>query len=181
MLFQEIIDKYYPQGSALRVIYLEHCRRVADLALEIAHAKRLPLTEEDIEAAAMLHDIGIFLTDAPGIECHGTEPYLAHGAIGADLLRGEGAPEWLARIAERHTGSGLTPQEIEARQLPLPKGRSYMPQTLLERLICYADKFYSKSGDFRARKPMERVRASQRRFGPSVAERFEALHREFAN
>ncbi len=50
----------------------------------------------------MLHDIGIFLTDAPGIHCHGTAPYIAHGYLGADLLRRERYSEDVARVAERH-------------------------------------------------------------------------------
>ena len=31
--YNKIIDKYYPEGSRLRDIYLRHCRSVADLAL----------------------------------------------------------------------------------------------------------------------------------------------------
>ena len=87
--YQRIIDKYYPAGSPLRDIYMRHCRSVANLALDIARRKGLDLSPADIEAAAMLHDIGIVRTDAPGIHCHGSEPYLAHGRIGADLLAGQ--------------------------------------------------------------------------------------------
>ena len=147
--YQRIIDKYYPAGSPLRDIYMRHCRSVANLALDIARRKGLDLSPADIEAAAMLHDIGIVRTDAPGIHCHGSEPYLAHGRIGADLLRAEGAPEEYARVAERHTGAGLTPEDVARMSPMLPPDRSYMPQTLLERLVCYADKFYSKSGDMK--------------------------------
>lgn len=175
--YQTVIDKYYPAGTRLRDIYMRHCRSVADKALEIARRRSLPLDEEEIEAAAMLHDIGISLTDAAGIECRGSLPYLAHGYAGADLLRREGAPETYARVAERHTGSGLSPEE--AALLPLPPGRSYMPETLLERLVCYADKFYSKSGDM-AEKPLERVRASIAKFGSAAASRFETLREEFS-
>ena len=53
----------------------------------------------------MLHDIGIIFTDAPALDCHGTEPYMRHGIIGADLLRSDGVDEYLARVAERHTGA----------------------------------------------------------------------------
>lgn len=175
--YQTVIDKYYPAGTRLRDIYMRHCRSVADKALEIARRRSLPLDEEEIEAAAMLHDIGICLTDAAGIECRGCLPYLAHGYAGADLLRREGAPESYARVAERHTGSGLSADE--AALLPIPAGRSYMPETLLERLVCYADKFYSKSGDM-AEKPIERVRASIAKFGPAAASRFETLREEFS-
>ena len=176
--YQRIIDKYYPAGSPLRDIYMRHCRSVANLALDIARRKGLDLSPADIEAAAMLHDIGIVRTDAPGIHCHGSEPYLAHGRIGADLLRAEGAPEEYARVAERHTGAGLTPEDVARMSPMLPPDRSHMPQTLLERLVCYADKFYSKSGDMKI-KPLERVRASLAKFGEGASERFERLHQEF--
>lgn len=176
--YREIIDKYYPAETPLRDIYIRHCHSVAEKALDIARAKALTLDHADIETAAMLHDIGIVMTDAPGIHCHGTKPYLSHGAIGADLLRSENAPEKFARVAERHTGSGLTPADIERLGSILPGDRSYMPATLLERLICYADKFYSKNGDMKEKTP-ERVRASLAKFGPEALSRFEKLHKEF--
>ena len=176
-MYQQIIDKYYPAGSRLRDIYIKHCRQVADKALDIARKKQLDLNPTEIENAAMLHDIGIYLTDAPGIDCHGTAPYLTHGKLGAELLRREGAPEIYARVAERHTGAGITADEIERFSLPLPPA-DYMPETLLERLVCYADKFFSKSGDMKE-KPIERVRQSMAKFSPATVARFEALHQEF--
>ena len=91
----------------------------------------------------MLHDIGIFRCHAPSIYCEGTEPYIKHGAIGAELLRQEGFPRH-ARVAERHTGTGLTREEIVRQQLPLPH-EDFLPETLEEQIVCYADKFYSKS------------------------------------
>lgn len=126
----------------------------------------------------MLHDIGIIATDAPGIDCHGDIPYLCHGSAGADMLRGDGVDEKYALVAERHTGSGLTADEIAASGLPLPAGRSYMPETLLEKLICYADCFFSKGGDG-TRKSMERVEASMAKFGPDVLRRFRELRKFF--
>lgn len=177
MTYQELIEKYYPADTLRRAIYLKHCRAVADLALEIARDKDLSLDEDDIEDAAMLHDIGIFLTDAPSIDCHGTEPYIRHGLLGAELLRREGMPEIFAHVAERHTGTGITREEIEAQHLPLPEG-DYMPETLLERLVCYADKFYSKSGDMK-RKSFDKVVASMERHSETTKERFLTLSREF--
>lgn len=126
----------------------------------------------------MLHDIGICLTDAPDIGCTGSEPYIRHGLIGARMIREAGMPEEYARVAERHTGAGITSDEVEAQGLPLPQA-DYMPQSLLERLICYADKFYSKSGEMK-RKPLDRVIASMARISPATEERFMALHREFS-
>ena len=175
--YRHIIDKYYPRGSALGVIYNSHCQAVADLACRIISARSLNIPPDEARAAAMLHDIGIYLCHAPSIECHGQAPYICHGTLGADLLRSEGAPEKYARVAERHTGSGLTPGD--AARLGLPSGRCYMPQTDLEQLICYADKFYSKSGS-RQEKTLEQVRRSMERFGDESLARFDALHAKFA-
>lgn len=177
--WQRIIDKYYPEGTRLRDILIRHSRQVADKALDIMRRKHLDLDPAEVEAAAMLHDIGIFLTDADGIDCHGTEHYLRHGYLGARLLRHEGVDEAIASVAERHTGAGITADDIRQMGLPLPAG-DYMPRTLLERLVCYADKFYSKSGDMRE-KSLERVRQSMLRHSPATLERFEALHREFGD
>lgn len=171
---QRIIDKYYREGTHLRDIYLQHCNSVADLALRINRERGLGLDPDMVETAAMLHDIGIFLTDADGIDCHSTEPYIRHGILGAALLRSEGMLEEVARVAERHTGAGITAEDIESMGLPLPPG-DYMPETLLEKLICYADKFYSKT-NLASAKSIERVRKSMVRHSPETLARFERLH-----
>ena len=177
MNYQDIIDKYYPAGTLRRDIYMRHCRSVAQEALAIAHRKHLSLSDEDITAAAMLHDIGIFLTNAPSLGCTGSEPYLMHGILGADLLRKEGMPEEIARVAERHTGAGLTADEIRAQHLPLP-ARDLLPETLLEQLICYADNFYSKSGDMQ-RKSLATVEKSMQRYGEGTMSRLRHLESLF--
>lgn len=171
--WQGIIDRFYPAGTRLRDIFMAHSRSVAELALELARANDLPLDPARIEAAAMLHDIGIFLTHAPSIACTGSEPYIRHGILGAALLREAGAGEEMARVAELHTGSGLTAAEITAQKLPLP-ARDYLPESLLEQLICYADKFYSKSGDMK-RKNFDRVRGALAAKSAAAAERFDIL------
>lgn len=177
-VYRHIIDKFYPQGLKVRDILLRHSSAVAEEALAVADRHSLSLDREEIVSAAMLHDIGIIRTNAPGIGCYGLAPYLCHGVIGADMLRSCGADEKYALVCERHTGAGLTFKEIEARQLPLPADRSYMPESVLEKLICYADCFYSKSGDMQ-RKNLERVRRSMEKFGPNVLVRFDELHRQF--
>lgn len=171
MNYQSIIDKYYKnEENGLRHILLVHSRSVADKALAIVEAHpELPLDRQFVEEAAMLHDIGIFRCDAPGIECHGTEPYICHGRIGADLLRAEGFPRH-ARVCERHTGAGLTQKEIEAQGLPLPP-QDFLPETLEEQLICYADKFFSKTHLDRE-KTVAQAERSLAKFGEEGVERF---------
>lgn len=178
MDYQVIIDRYYPAGTRCREIYMRHAEQVATLAVELARRCHTGLDEELVRSAAMLHDIGIFLTNAPGIDCHGTEPYIAHGILGAELLRKEGVDEAIARVAERHTGSGISEEDIDELKLPLPR-RNLMPETMLEKVVCYADKFYSKSGDMQ-RKPLERVIDSMRRHSSATLERFMNLHRMFS-
>lgn len=146
----DIINKYYAGNEPLRELLLWHSKQVTARALKIiADRPELEVDAEFVRQAAMLHDVGIFLTDAPGIHCHGTHHYLMHGYLGGQLMRREGRPD-IARVCERHTGTGLTPEVIRQRGLPLPEG-DYCPETVEEQLICYADKFYSKSHPERER------------------------------
>ena len=124
----------------------------------------------------MLHDIGIYLTDAPGIECHGAEPYILHGRLGAELMRREGYPRH-ARVCERHTGAGITIREIDAQHLPLPH-QDFLPETLEEKVICYADKFYSKSHLDRVR-TLEQTEKSIARYGEDGLKRFKEWEQLF--
>lgn len=175
---QSLIDTYYPAGTHLRDIFLRHSTAVATVALQLNSRLEQPIDPADVETAAMLHDIGIFLTNAKGIYCEGTYPYIAHGYLGADLLRRNGFDEKFARVCERHTGVGLSHDEIEEQRLPLPVDREYMPQSRLERLICYADKFYSKSGQM-TRKTFDEVEKSMSRFGEENTARLHSLRQEF--
>lgn len=174
----KLINKYYPEGD-LRSLLIAHSEAVARKALSIIDAKRLTsLDREFVREAAMLHDIGIFRCDAPDIFCTGPLPYICHGVEGAEILRKEGLPRH-ALVCERHTGSGLTKEEITARNLPLP-ARDMLPVSAEERLLCYADKFFSKSADHPSEeKSLDRILKSMERFGPDVLRRFEALHKEF--
>ena len=145
-----IINKYYADNEELKQLLLHHSLQVANRALDIARQHpEMGIDTDFVAQAAMLHYIGIFLTDAPGIHCHGTHHYLMHGYLGGQLMRELGMPR-VARVCERHTGTGLTPETIAERGLPLPPG-NYRPETLEEELICYADKFYSKSHPDRVR------------------------------
>lgn len=176
--WRAIVDKYYPAGTRLRDIYMSHCHAVARKALHLASIKCRDLDPSEIEAAAMVHDIGIFLTNAPSIECMGVEPYIRHGVLGAGLLRENNAPESWARVAETHTGSGLTAEEIENERLPLPI-RDMLPETKLERLICFADKFFSKGGGSNREKSLAQARESVARHSEAAGERFDRLAEEF--
>ena len=171
MDYQSIIDKYYPSENELRRILLLHSRQVADRCLLIAKKHpELRLDKEFLEEAAMLHDIGIFRCNAPSIHCFGTEPYICHGYIGGQILRDEGLVRH-ALVCERHTGTGLSREQIERQNLPLPLDRSYEPDVMEEQVVCYADKFYSKSHIDHERSVVETAQSLEK-FGPEGVRKF---------
>ena len=133
-----------------------------------------PIDIEFVEEAAMLHDIGMCRTDAPGIHCHGTEPYILHGILGRKMLDSMGLYRH-GRVCERHTGSGITAQEINSQHLPIVPPRDLLPESLEEKVVCYADKFFSKSRLEEPPKTLDRARQSLAKFGGDTLERFEAL------
>ncbi|MBQ9285720.1 MAG: HDIG domain-containing protein [Bacteroidaceae bacterium] len=171
-MVEEIINKYYADNQPLKEILLRHSQSVAEKALKVAERHpELCADKTFLQQAAMLHDIGIFLTDAPGIQCFGTEPYIRHGLLGAEILRSEGFPRH-ARVAERHTGTGLSRKAIITQQLPLP-AEDFLPETIEEQIICYADKYFSKSHLERVRTD-EQVLLSLQRFGKESVDRMTA-------
>ena len=156
----EVIKKYHAPDSREYQILTIHSLAVTKKALEIAQkikknkthfAKFFPKEDLDkldlqfIYEAAMLHDIGF------GFPNKGKEKnkkdfstcYVAHGYWGAEILRKEGLPKH-ARVAERHVGVGITKEDIEKNKWPIPKA-NYIPRSIEEIIISYADLFYSKN------------------------------------
>ncbi|MCR4603342.1 MAG: phosphohydrolase [Prevotella sp.] len=170
MNYEAIIDKYYPEDDALRRLLITHSQQVALRCLAIADRHpELSLDTSFLQEAAMLHDIGIRWCHAPTIFCEGTEPYIRHGLIGGEVLRQEGLLRH-ARVCERHTGTGITREQIVRQQLPLPL-HDYIPETMEEQVVCYADKFYSKSRPERILNVQQAAR-SLSKFGPEGVEKF---------
>ncbi len=163
MWTDKLLARYF-EGKSLGIV-LEHSRHVADLALEVAG--RLAVGEDDrifIEEAAMLHDIGACQVNAPELGIHGKHPYIMHGVLGRAILEQEGYPLH-ALVCERHTGVGLTCDDIIRQDLPLPH-REMCPVSLPEQIICFADLFYSKNpGKLDQRKTVAQVRKKLLPFG----------------
>ena len=161
-----IINKYYSEENELKHILLTHSRSVADKALQIAvKHPELHLDTGFLEEAALLHDIGIFMTDASGIQCFGTHPYICHGYLGSELLMKEGYPRH-ALVCERHTGAGMSLQSIIEQDLPIPH-RDMVPVSMEEQVICFADKFFSKTHLDRE-KSVEKALKSISRYGEEI-------------
>ena len=137
---------------------------VSGLAVEIAQAckdKGLNVDVELVEIGALLHDIGRSRTHS-----------VHHAVAGAEIARSLCLPDALVSIIKRHVGGGITARE--ATKLGWPRD-VYMPQTLEEKIVSYADKLIEGS----RRVPIERtIEAFSKELPPAAAERIRRLHME---
>ena len=168
-----IIEKHYDPESRAFHLLIHHSRMVAEKALKIA--RRVAHLDPDpafVQEAAMLHDIGMFLTREPALGCYGEKPYLCHGVLGRELLEREGFPRH-ALVCERHVGVGISLGDIEKMDLPLP-ARDMLPLSIEEQIVCYADKFFSKDAEFLLKeKSLEKIRSGIAGFGEHKLRRFD--------
>ena len=173
----KIIKYFYNEDDPAFEILMLHSTQVRNKALSIA-GKFPEADRELIAAGAMVHDIGIRFCMAPGLGCFGEDEYILHGILGAEKLRflGFEGAEKLARICERHTGSGISADEIYQNKMPLPE-KDFLPETLEEKIVCLADKFFSKSGDFQE-KSLEKISMEMAKFGDGPYRRFKDLCNE---
>lgn len=169
----EILKKYAGKGTRVFKILIAHSTAVKNLSLLIASKNpQLQANVELLEAAAMLHDIGIVKTKAPDIGCYGDQPYICHGFLGREILEEEGLFE-IAPFCERHTGTGISKEEIVKYKLPLPH-RDMLPVSVEEMILCYADKFFSKSGkNLTQPKKLKKIYANLSKYSEDKARRFD--------
>ncbi|OEU72429.1 MAG: phosphohydrolase [Desulfuromonadales bacterium C00003068] len=179
----DLIEKYFlPHTKAYRILRT-HSEQVANKAILIGQRLNQQNHNDSIDIdfiaeAALLHDIGIFAVHAPGLGCFGQQPYLRHGLIGAQLLNAIGLPRH-ARVCERHIGVGLTAKEIAIQELPLPQ-RDYLPLTIEEQIITYADLFFSKNPNkLTQEKPSTKVRQTVVYYGEEKGLIFDQWHSQF--
>jgi len=172
----EIIEKFYSCETDIYRILMAHSELVRNRALDIACKKpELGADKSFLSEAAMLHDIGIFLCNAPKIKCFGTHHYVEHGFLGAEILRSLGL-EKHALVCERHTGTGITKQDIVKQNLNIPP-HDMLPVSIEEQIICYADKFFSKSRP--EPNSVEKIKNDLARFGNERVKRFEEWQERF--
>jgi uncharacterized protein len=149
-------------GCSEKVV--KHCEAVAQLALEIAadlKTKGYPVDLDLVLAGGLLHDLGRSKTHN-----------LDHGIVGAKIAQDTGFPLSVVNIIKRHIGAGITPKE--AQQLGWPKD-NYVPQSLEEKVVCYADKLI----DGAKKAPVElTIQQLQSENKPEAAERIRRLHQE---
>ena len=170
----EILQQHHNPDSPLFKILLVHGQQVSEKALQIARSVRyLNPDMTFIYEAAMLHDIGIGECCAPPIGCNGPNPYVCHGILGRKILEKKGLFHH-ALVCERHVAVGITASEIESRNLPLPV-RDMLPVTIEEKIICYADKFFSKNGLVAHEKTIAEIISGLSPYGMDQVMRFHAL------
>jgi uncharacterized protein len=168
----DIIREYYDPGSRTYEILVRHGMLVAQKAVDAA--KKVPHLKPDmkfIEEAALLHDIGIFQTDTPQLGCSGKFPYVCHGYLGRNILEKAGLPKH-ALVCERHLGVGISAGEILKTGLPVPV-RDMIPLSIEEKVVCYADKFFSKDWNLIAKSNSEEdILSALESYGNGSAEKF---------
>ncbi len=102
---------------------MKHTLAVLERAIHLQHEHGGDLRL--VISGAFLHDVGRTRT-------HGID----HGVEGARMVEEMGWSEELQRIVERHIGGGITKEEAKEQDLP---HRSYVPETIEEKIICHAD------------------------------------------
>lgn len=168
-------ERYAPTEAAFHLVWT-HCRIVCEVAEQLLERHGAGLDVALVRAGSLLHDIGVYrLHDAAGRFDRAN--YVRHGVLGHALLRESGLPETLGRFCSRHTGVGLTREDVLRQRLPLPVA-DWTPVTDEEVLVMYADKFHSKTT------PPTFVTAASysaavRRFGADKVARFASLVERF--
>jgi uncharacterized protein len=170
-------EKHAPAPGALDLVYT-HCVIVRAIAEQLCSrlGPGLGVDIDLVRAGSLLHDIGVYrLYDDAGSLDYAN--YIRHGVLGHELLREEGLPEAICRFASRHTGVGISRDDVLAQQLPIPPA-DYLAETGEERLVMYADKFHSKTTP-----PVfltaPACAARLRRFGAEKVRAFQAMRETF--
>jgi len=178
----EVISRHYSPGTELYRVLTVHSVLVTQKARQIAfsYQERHPGEELDLELlteAGILHDIGIKHCHAPELFCEGSEPYIRHGILGQEMLEAEGLPRH-ALFCSRHTGAGLSRDDVISQGLPLP-AEEFLPISIEEKILCVADKFFSKTPHkLWKEKRLESIAKSMAKHGQASVERWDALRRE---
>lgn len=162
---QAAIKLLKESGCAPRVI--QHCRTVAKHAVRIAkilQKKGCKIDVSLVEIGALLHDIGRSKTHS-----------VDHALIGARIAEASSLPEPVIRIIERHVGAGIPAEEAE--KLGWPK-KSYVPQTLEERIVNYADKLVEGTHKVPMKQTIAHFSRKMGKNHPAIG-RLKALDEEF--
>ncbi len=162
---EQAIKLLIEKGCPANVV--KHCVEVSTLAVETAETlkkKGYSIDAHLVEIGALMHDLGRSKT-------HGVN----HVVEGANIAESIGMPKPVVNIIRRHMGGGITPKEAET--LGWPRSDGYVPLTLEEKVVSYADKLI----DGGRRVPIElTMRQFHGKGLHEAAERIKKLHNEIA-
>jgi len=148
---------------------IRHCKAVAALAKTIAEAcgkRGLNVNIQLVEAGALLHDIGRSRTH-----------HVDHVIIGAEIAKSLNLPNSVVSIIERHVGGGVAIDEAKRLGWPV---KNYLPQTLEEKIVNYADKLIEGSRKVPIERTIEKFSEELGGTHPSI-KRMKELHDEFSS
>jgi len=151
-------------GCSKRVI--AHCKAVSALAVKFAEAcknKGLNVDVNLVEVGALLHDIGRSKTHD-----------VNHAIVGVEIAQSLNLPESIVSIIERHIGGGITADE--AKELGWPV-KDYLPTTLEEKIVTYADKLIEGSRVVSIERTIEQFSRTLGEHHPAI-DRIIRLHEE---
>ncbi|HEY4964216.1 MAG TPA: HD domain-containing protein [Candidatus Saccharimonadales bacterium] len=168
--------KYAPSDMVYELVFT-HSQIVFEIAKQLIDGGGIKLDEETVYLAAMLHDVGVYpLLDKNGDLIDGKN-YITHSIEGENILKSEGFPEVIYRVASHHTGVGISKADITRFNLPLPL-TDYFADSDLELIVMYADKFHSKTTPpyFNS---FEWFKKDIAKFGDQKVAKFEEISRRF--
>ena len=162
---EQAIEILRKNHCSTRVI--NHCQAVAALAVELAkqlETKNCKVDIELVEIGALLHDLGRSKTHT-----------VDHAIVGAKIAESLALPQPVISIIKRHVGAGITAQE--AQWLGWPKD-VYVPATIEEKIVSYADKLIDGSRKVPIDLTIEQLQMDQK---SDAAERVRKLHEEITS
>jgi uncharacterized protein len=145
---------------------IAHCTSVTDYAVDLAaklESKGQHVKVDLVEAGGILHDLGRCKTNT-----------VDHGVVGGQFADELGLPQEVVDVIKRHVGAGITEQEAQAMGWPKD---NYVPQTLEEKIVCYADKRIDEGKVVPIECEIEKLQKAGK---PEAAERVRKLHLEIS-
>lgn len=161
---QRALSLLVKSGCSVEVI--KHSKAVATIAKRIAEAckkNEIKVNVKLVEVSAILHDIGRSRTHLVG-----------HAIVGSKIAESLGLPKPVITIIERHVGGGITVDEAERLGWPV---KSYLPQTIEEKIVTYADKLIEDSKRVPIKITIKKLSKELGNTHPSI-ERIRKLHEE---
>lgn len=154
----------YLRKNGCQETVIRHVEAVSALAVEIAETCRKRGYDVDVKLVgigALLHDIG-----------RGKTHSVHHAVLGAEIATSLGLPLSVVSIIKRHVGGGITASE--AQKLGWPRD-IYVPLTLEEKIVSYADKLIEGSNRVPITVTMKEL---SKELPPPAIERLWKLHEE---